>query len=156
MSKNRTNKTTLLSLWVASAVIASFALAVPSMAFASNYGEKEDESYSSGASEGTGSSNNGGDIVDTQTYENTKTKTTTTDIHKQITKKEIVGTKTTITTKVAEDENGDTGEDAIAAAEAKGSSTGGGDCECSTAANGDSEQSEDHGEDSESGEEEEY
>lgn len=154
MSKNRTNQTTLLSLWVASAVIASFALAVPSMAFASNYGENEYKSSSSGASEGTGASDKGGDIVDTQTYENTKTKTTTTDIHKQITKKEIVGTKTTITTKVAEDENGDTGEDAIAAAEANGSSTGGGDCECTTAANDDSEQSEDHGEDSESGEEE--
>lgn len=134
MSKISKNKVSLLSLWIVGVAVASFAT-MPSMAFAGGYDKSEDKSDSSTA-KGESSPDNGATAIDTQTYDHVKTKTTTTDIHKQITKKEIVGTKTTVTTKVSEDEKGDTGKEAIAAAEASGSSVSG-DCECS-ATNGDS------------------
>jgi hypothetical protein len=113
--------------------VASFAV-IPSTAFASSGYDENGKSCSTCHQEKSGTDNGGnGGTVSTQTYEGVKTKTTTTDVHKQITKKEIVGTKTTITTKVKEDESGDNGEAAAAAAEANGSSiSGSGDCNCAT------------------------
>jgi hypothetical protein len=132
MSNISNKKTALLSLWIVGAVVASFAV-MPSMAFASSSYDEGKKSCDTCSQEKTATdNNNGGGTVSTQTYEGVKTKTTTTDIHKQITKKEIVGTKTTITTKVTEDENGDNGEAAAAAAEANGSSISGGECNCIT------------------------
>lgn len=134
MSNISNKKTALLSLWIVGAVVASFAV-MPAMAFASSSYDEGKKSCDTCSQEKTGTdNNNGGGTVSTQTYEGVKTKTTTTDIHKQITKKEIVGTKTTITTKVKEGESGDNGEAAAAAAEANGSSisSGGAECNCNT------------------------
>jgi hypothetical protein len=151
----RKNNTALLSLWIVGVAIASFAV-LPSMAFASSSYDESEKNCNTCAHEKSGTDNNGdnGGTTSTQTYEGTKTKTTTTDIHKQITKKEIVGTKTTITTNVTEDESGDNGEAAADAAEANGSSISGGDeCKCATD-NGNSQQNSDN--DTEDNNSEEY
>lgn len=146
MSNIRNKKIAVLSLWIVGMAVASFAV-IPSMAFASSGYDENGKSCNTCHQEKSGTDNGGnGGTVSTQTYEGVKTKTTTTDVHKQITKKEIVGTKTTITTKVKENESGDNGEAAAAAAEANGSSiSGSGDCNCATDNGNSQEQNSDSG-----------